>query len=325
MGIFDRFKKKNTIPKNKISEGEKIHDKNETKHIHQEVKGPKESNKKRRFLAGWEVRLDNEEHCQSFFETQITSQETALSFYSHIELEYDENGVLERAITKDEDGNEKELIIHNEIKLKDYRINSIINFYIDDNGLNQLGGKSPYNFKIPSNDCPGSFQYLGRISNQSIGYEWLPFELNLISPIYMDMDKIWLDYSNPHEPVVLNLEEVNSLSTAYDDLKSDSFIEYKKQAFVTIEETSIVFDKVHSGIPNWTQFSDIPRCPKTNKTMRFLCQIQSGAVKTEKSNIVPKDSFYNSYFDNMDFWGGGDMYVFFEPESKIACYFIQNT
>lgn len=60
--------------------------------------------------------------------------------------------------------------------------------------------------------------------------------------------------------------------------------------------------------------------------MKFLCQLTSNSgVETEKTTINPKDDWYKKYFDNMNFWGDGDLYIFFEPESKIACFLIQNT
>jgi hypothetical protein len=280
----------------------------------------------KRFLAGWEVNLDGQEHCESFIETQITTQQIAESLYAHIELTYNQEGILSDAVKKDNDGNSEELIIRSDIRLKDYRINKIINFYPDENGLNHIGGVQPADFEIPANKCPGSFQFLGRISNQSIGFNWLPFDLNLICPIYLDIDKVWLDYSKPNSPLIINLEEINRLSTAYDDLKADSFIEYEQVNFSTKEENQIAFQLGYSGIPNWVQFADIPRCPKTNRTMRFVCQLLSDdLVKTARTNIKPANGSYEQYFEKMNFWGDGDLFVFFEPESKVACYLIQNT
>jgi hypothetical protein len=82
----------------------------------------------------------------------------------------------------------------------------------------------------------------------------------------------------------------------------------------------------HSGIPEWIQYPYFPRCPKTNKILRFVCQLKSfGGVMVEETNAVFKDKHYKSYFNKLNFWSDGDLFVFFEPESKVACYFIQNT
>ncbi|QCE40053.1 hypothetical protein [Psychroserpens sp. NJDZ02] len=282
---------------------------------------------KKQYLAGWEVNLDGKEHCLSFIETQITDKQTAESMYSHIILTYDENNFLEFAESRDEDENNEELIIRDDqIKYRDLRINKIFNFEKAKNGENWIGGNIPSDFLIPKNTCPGSFQYLGKLSKESKAYDWLPFDINLICPIYLDLDKIWLDYSEPNSPKILNIEEVNSLSTAYDDLNADSFIEYEQVRFTTKEDKAIGYEIGFSGIPNWIQYSDIPKCPKTQKTMRFLCQLQSSdEIKTKETNIKPTDEWYKQYFEKMNFWGDGDLFVFFEPESKIACYMIQNT
>jgi len=281
---------------------------------------------KKQYLFGWEVNFDDSKHCQSFIETQITTEKSAKNAYCYIEMIFNENNFLEEAIKRDEDGNEELLSFDlDRIPYKDLRINEIYNFIEDKNGLNYIGGKIPQDFKIPVNKCPGSFQYLGLISHNSLGFEWLPFDINLISPIYMDMDKVWLDYSSSKEPQIINLDEINSLTTAYDDLVADSFVAYCKKPFSTVLSSEIEYGFGATGIPNWIQFSDIPRCPKSGKTMRFLCQLQSDIVNTAETNVVNKDEWYKSYFEKMDFWGGGDLYVFFEPETKTACYMIQNT
>jgi len=281
---------------------------------------------KKHFLMGWEVNLNGEKHCESFIKTQITTEETAKNAYAYIELIYNENNFLEEAIKRDEDGNVEIMNIEiDKIKYQNLSINRIFNFYENPNGLNYLGGKIPENFKIPENKCPGSFQYLGFLSKSCKAFKWLPYDINLISPIYMDMDKVWLDYTIPNEPSIINIEEINSLTTAYDDLKNDSFIEYKKKKFIAEKSDCIDYGIGVGGIPNWVQYSDIPRCPRSGKTMRFLCQLQSDSVLTNKTNVETKDDWYKQYFEKMDFWGGGDLYVFFEPETSIACYMIQNT
>lgn len=286
----------------------------------------KAENESSQFLAGWEVKLDGKEHCVSFLETHTTTKEIAEGFYAHIELTYNKNGVLERAEKRDEDGNIEDMLIGKGMQRKDYRLNPIFNFFHHPNAESHLGGSVPKYFEIPKNNCPGSFQYLGKISKNSIGFSWLPHDIDLICPIYMDIDTVWLDYSDHNAPTIINLEEVNTLTSAYGDLMEDSFIEYEKVPFSVIKGTQLAFDLGHSGLPNWIQFSDIPRCPRTHKTMRFLCQLYSSdLVLTSKTNIEPESEWYKQYFDKMNFWGDGDLFVFFEPDSKVACYIIQNT
>lgn len=61
--------------------------------------------------------------------------------------------------------------------------------------------------------------------------------------------------------------------------------------------------------------------------MKLLCQLTYDGIdiKTKRTNIQPKDEWYKQYFEKMNFWGDGDLYIFFEPESKIMCFIIQHT
>jgi hypothetical protein len=58
--------------------------------------------------------------------------------------------------------------------------------------------------------------------------------------------------------------------------------------------------------------------------MKFLCQL-NGGVTAKRTNVEPKNESYIQYYEELNFWGDGDLFVFFEPTSKVACYFIQNT
>ena len=59
--------------------------------------------------------------------------------------------------------------------------------------------------------------------------------------------------------------------------------------------------------------------------MRFVCQISYPGIPVTRTNIVPKNEYDKYHIQEMDFWGGGELFVFFEPETKIACYIVQNT
>ncbi len=61
--------------------------------------------------------------------------------------------------------------------------------------------------------------------------------------------------------------------------------------------------------------------------MKFLCQLKSEAgILVNETNIDHTIDLYDTnYFEEMNFWGDVDLFVFFHPGSKIACYFIQNT
>lgn len=283
------------------------------------------------YLAGWEVQLDGQEHCNNFIKTQLVDKETAQNLNTYIELNFDSENLLADAKLYSEGVQELSGYLFDNLKVEeaigklkfeDLKPNRLYGFEESDNSLNYLGGKIPDNFKIPNNKCQGSFQYLGRLSNKDQAFNWLPFDLHLICPIYLDIDKLWIDYKDPLKPKILNKEEIDNTGTAYDDLKGDSFISFERKNFKTIKASEYGF----AGVPNWIQYPDIPICPESKRTMKFLCQIDDCInVKVSKTNVEPADNWYKQYFQKMNFWGDGDLFVFFEPKTKIACYFIQNT
>ena len=61
-------------------------------------------------------------------------------------------------------------------------------FFQDENGLHKFGGEIPSGFNIPHNEFLAGFQYLGKIAKADKNFNWLPFDLNLICPIFTDFD-----------------------------------------------------------------------------------------------------------------------------------------
>lgn len=204
-------------------------------------------------------------------------------------------------------------------------------FKEDKNGLHQIGGNIPNNFIIPKNDFLGGFQYIGKISHNDEVFNWLDFDVNLISPIYLDFEKIFFDYQNPNEPKVIYPKSGKDISTAYEDLNSDEKIiferrNYSLQEFEGMNEEN-EFEVVGvAGEPEFEQDEEIPTCPKSNNKMEFLCQITSDSeIKAVKTINCVIDKSMQRYFEDLNFWCDGSLYVFVEPNSRTVCYYIQNT
>lgn len=287
------------------------------------------------YFSGWEVCLDDSDQCENFLSTQCVDRQTALSSSSFIQLNFNENNLLKsgklfsdrKEVTEGHllDNLQLKTAIDN-LKFRDIAVNKVYNFNEDNNGLHQFGGDFPADFKIPSNNLRVPFQYLGYLDNKDETFNWLPFRLNLICPIYLNIGNVFLDYSEPLNPTIINREEVEKANCSYDELNSETKIIFKEVKFKTEFSNEIEYGIGHTGIPNWIQYPAIPRCPKTNKTMKFVCQLRSDVgVEVKESNVVPSSDFMASYFKEMNFWGDGDLFIFFEPTSKVACYFIQNT
>jgi hypothetical protein len=275
---------------------------------------------KRIYLAGWDVELDGGEHCEDFIATQITTEETIKHLSSGIELVF-ENDRLAKAFDYNDGKKKVRKLTGKEIGLafKKYPENHIYQFTEASRGKHQLGGEAPEGFTLPACNSAVPFQYLGYIDNTDSVFHWLPFRVHLTCPIYLNVMNVFVDYSDPMKPKVINREEVEAADTSYDELNKNSEIVFESTKFNFVEDEEFAYIG-NAGIPNWIQASDIPRCPKSGERMKFLCQL-NGGVGVKRSNVDDP----GGYFDEMNFWGDGDLFVFFQPKSKVACYFIQNT
>lgn len=211
--------------------------------------------------------------------------------------------------------------------LKRHKSN-FINFYFleEDHGFHWLGGDVPTDFKLPESNGLMPFQYLGYVSHMDKTFAYLPFGLHLTFPIYLDIyERLYIDYSNPSAPTLINADIVDDATCAYDDIGKESVVVFEKKFFHPVSGGDYSFG--HTGSPNWFQEPEIPLCPKTGKEMKFVCQLGSSPSlpNTKYTNVKTTEGYEQEYFDKMNFWGDGDLFVFFEPESKVACVFIENT
>jgi hypothetical protein len=204
-------------------------------------------------------------------------------------------------------------------------------FIEDIKGIHKIGGEIPADFNIPKNDFLGVLQYVGLVSCTDKIIEWLTFDVNLIAPIYLDFEKVYMNYENPNSPTIISPKNASEIGSAYDDLKTDSEIIFNEvklsiQEFEGRNEDNYFDIIAVTGKPDWEQNSEIPICPKSNQKMKFLCQLMTfGEIETKRTNIKCEDEGMQEYFNNLNFWCDGSLFVFVEPNSKTVCYFIQNT
>lgn len=246
--------------------------------------GGESNDDKVQYFSGWEVSLDESDQCEKFLQTQCVEKQTAFSSSSYIQLNFDRNDFLKSGKLFS-DGNEvtEGQLLENlqlkfaigKLKFLDIAANKVYNFNEDDNGQHQFGGDFPKDFRVPSNNLSVPFQYLGYLDNRDQAFNWLPFRLHLICPIYLNIGSVFLDYSDPLNPTMINREEIEKADCSYDELNSDTRIIFKEVKFKAEFSNEIEYGLGHTGIPNWIQYPDIPRCPKTNKIMRFVCQLRS--------------------------------------------------
>ena len=89
-------------------------------------------------------------------------------------------------------------------------------------GLHQIGGKKPDDLNYPQNKFTGNFQYVAFINNKDKLFEWLPFGLHLICPIYLNIEQLFLDYTDPKNPKITVPEDSSIIDSEYDELALDS-------------------------------------------------------------------------------------------------------
>lgn len=197
----------------------------------------------------------------------------------------------------------------------------------DENGKHQIGGNVPQDFVIPTNEFIAGFQFLGFIDNSDPLFSWLPFKINLIHPIYTDEYSVFLDYTNPNSPTLIEPLDTSASTSAFDEIDKNSRIIFEGVK-VRAEEKEEIDEYESIGIcgkPEWLQDDDTPTCPKSGRRMKFLCQLGSfSEIKSTYSNVVPTKGMAQ-YFEKLNFWCDGNLYIFIEPTAKTMCYTMQNT
>ncbi|GAA4376592.1 hypothetical protein [Hymenobacter koreensis] len=197
----------------------------------------------------------------------------------------------------------------------------------NENGEHQIGGPVPQDFSIPANEFIAGFQYLGYIDNTDPVLAWLPFKVNLIHPIYTDEYAVYLDYTNPESPTIIEPQDTAASTSAFDEIDSNSQIVFEAVK-VRAEQNDEIDEFEYIGIcgePEWLQEAVIPICPKSGKPMRFVCQLGSfSEIRATYSNIEPTPNTAE-YFEKLNFWCDGNLYIFMEPTTRTMCYTMQNT
>ncbi|MFT5770776.1 MAG: hypothetical protein ACI9ZX_000161 [Algoriphagus sp.] len=282
------------------------------------------------YLVGSEAVFNGDPQSLRFLETQTVAEKVALANSEGIELVF-EKGILVK----------KYQLMYEEkyeLELKQQEIGFKLPFepkphpiYVieksETTSESYLGGEIPDGFTIPKFNRKPSFQFLGTLSNTTEGLEWLPFDLLLTVPLYGHFDPLFLDYSDPLSPKVIN--EEHYLSSDYDDefVKHDSDLVYEK-AFITTQPSDEIPEFEENigiaGVPVWIQNPAIPVCPISGRTMKFVCQLNYGLDIPLKSSSFSTESG-GAYIEKMNFGIDGDLYLFIEPETKVVCVIIQHT
>lgn len=284
-----------------------------------------QKNTKSIFILGWDGVYDGSQECISLIKNLAVDRRTAIPSVASTELIF-VNDKLYSAVQYSYGLPSKRQLSDEEIGMQyiDIEPNRLQGLGLVEESNSYLGG-SGGDLTIPSiNNYP--LQYVGKLSNKDSIFNWLPFDLHLVAPLYLDFDKLFVDYSDPLKPQILNSSELEKASSSFENLTNNLSIEYIKSPIGITAINHYGENEGTIGIPEFLQHPLLPLSPGTKRPMKFLCQISSNKAVTATHNIRQFEKKWESqYFDYLNFWGDGILYVFFDPESKVACYFIQNT
>lgn len=173
-----------------------------------------------------------------------------------------------------------------------------------------LNGKIPTDFKIPIDTLDYTVNYIGQIKKSDFAI--LPFDtLNIFCPEFLK-GTLFIDYSNPAQPVYLN--ENNIGKSNYPEGKGFKLKEYLPiRLKLNAVENFNQYYFGQTGEPAWIQNPEVPISLKSNKQMDFLIQFSF-------------DPFINKEFQNKNYFKyPPTMYIYIEPETKIIAIKLQST
>ncbi len=282
------------------------------------------------YLAGLEVQFQSKEHLVSFIISQATTKQVADIGYTNSKVEFS-NGLLSKYVFLEEGKETKIIELQPALKYLEmpiYKANTPKLIEFNKNGLHQLGGAYPIEFNEPEHDGITPFVYIGFINNKDPLFSWLPFVLHIAFPIFAHVVPLYFDYTNPSKPVILNMEDVNSEHSNFEPfISKNSKIQYEslrlnfKESISFYNEDGNTF--AHAGLPNYSQQNPLPKSPKTNKQMPFVCQLNKG-VKMKYCDIAVTEEYYKDQLKELNFWGDANLYIYFEVETNIMCALISH-
>ncbi|MDD5127631.1 MAG: hypothetical protein PHR43_06030 [Dehalococcoidales bacterium] len=279
----------------------------------------------KKYLAGTEVYWDDKEFVEAFLLTHGVDKK-GFDFFQKVqgglELHLEGNKLIR--CYKYFEG-EKEL----DAELVDLPISSWEEhkvFFLEksNKGLHKLGGTVPEGLTLPAHEkLKTPFQYLGTIDCADKYFRWLPMpKFHIIYPVYECNSGVFLDYANPNEPKII--EPITFDPSWYEAGMEKIDATFVETRLATSErwnpEKFENSSQLLCGVPLWLQAPEIPRNPLTGKAMKFVCTIASDSEIKVANYESNRDYIRDNYLIFADM---GNLYVFFDPETKIAHVQIQ--
>ncbi|BAE85632.1 hypothetical protein [Desulfitobacterium hafniense] len=274
----------------------------------------------KKYFGGWEVDFEDKTRLRFFLLVHGTDKK-GFDFFKKVQsaLEFQISGNrLHQAFVCSREG--KTRIAENiDLPIAGWEEHPVFYLTKQKKGPHKLGGDKPAGLVLPaSEDMRTPFQYLGTIDGSDPHFQWLGVpKLNIVYPLYECNFGIFLDYSDPQQPQILNPETFSDAWYTGEIPKGIQFTEVHFESKDHTERlTAAQFeesdDYLICGVPLWYQMPEVPCCPKTGDVMRFVCTINSDdsiKVVNRENRAIPDD--YLIFGDH------GNLFVFYHPESKV--------
>lgn len=274
-----------------------------------------EKKQKIRFLGGWEIYFENMEPTIEFLKTHGVDKEGFMFFkevQSALEFEIEGNKLI-KGYKHHKDI--KELKWQNvNLPISDWTDHKVFLLEKDPKGAHRIGGSIPQELILPEHpELTTMFQYIGTLDCTDPYFNWLNMEkLHVVFPVNECYGGIYLDYSNPSKPQLI--EDLTNPDDWYESTDEGIQIEYSQVNFKTTNVLDVSKfnnrDALLCGVPLWYQFPHVPKCPITNEPMRFICSIESD----KDIRVVNKERERD---DILIFEDMGHLMLFYHPVTKI--------
>jgi hypothetical protein len=269
--------------------------------------------RKTRYFGGWEVYFENKGNTIDFLTTHGVDLD-GFQFFKDVQsaLEFEiEGNKLIKGYKHNQ--NEKKLLWENiKLPVVDWNDHKVFLLEKDPLGVHTIGGSKPKELVLPTHPALLSpFQYIGTLDCTDPLFNWINIEkLHIVFPIYDLNNGIFLNYSNPIQPEIIEPIEF------FDDSYEKYHIEYEQVNFKTSNVLDVNKyldeDALLCGVPLWYQFPHVPKCPISKKPMSFICSIKSDSnIKVIDTGDLPaRDDFL--IFGDMS-----HLMLFYNPDTKI--------
>lgn len=283
-----------------------------------------ETRTRSRFLAGSDINYMNKDQLTRILLTHGIDS-TGFEFFSDIQAATEliiEGDTIVQAVLHS--SNMKETLpLSVDLPVSDWPDRKTFFLVKDRNGRHSIGGERPSSFQVPQHPTlKSNFIYLGSLDCTDPWFEWMRLErLHLAYPVYEGVFEVFLDYQDPNSPVVL-CPETFGYSWIDDTVKGTDNVEYILQKYRTVNTVDLQDfetrdkDFLICGVPLWYQAPEIPRCPKSGEVMRFVMTINSD-IDIKRQDGTGIDNL--PFDDYLVFGDEGNLYVFYEPTSKVLC------